>query len=79
MQRKERRREQNRAAQRTRRKKSVSIILYVSKRLKAWIVKIGKGYKGGQADYLRDLIERDKQAWEHVSADTTHDKGTSSK
>jgi hypothetical protein len=37
-------------------------------------LKIGKGYKGGQADYLRDLIERDKQAREQVSADTTHDK-----
>jgi hypothetical protein len=74
MQRKKRRREQNRAAQRTRRKKSVAIIVYVSKRLKAWILKIGKGYKGGQAGYLRDLIERDKQAREGISAETIDDK-----
>jgi hypothetical protein len=74
MQRKKRRMEQNRAAQRTRRKKSVAIIVYVSKRLKAWILNIGKGYKGGQAGYLRDLIERDKQAREGVSAETIDDK-----
>ena len=66
--------DQNRAAQRTLRKKNASIIIFVSKRLKTWIRKIAKRYIGGQSGYIRHLIERDKKAREEVSAAPTDDK-----
>ena len=48
-------------------------IIFVSKRLKAWIRKIAKRYIGGQSGYIRHLIERDKKAREEVSAAPTDD------
>jgi hypothetical protein len=62
--RKIRRKEQSRTAQRALRKKKASIVVYVSKSLKKWLLRIARGYNGGQAGYVRDLIERDKKARE---------------